>query len=192
MPKKYSTPGAAAAARWRAAHPEKNKAVNKASADKHREKRRAHSRAYGKTHRKELREKDTQRRAKKGPEFRERKAALARAWSAANKERKAATDAAYRKSHPDEVHARRQKRRARIKRSPVNDFTAAQWQQVKQTFKHCCSYCGKKTRPLTMDHITPLSHGGAHTLSNIVPACVHCNSVKRSGPPLKPVQPLLL
>ena len=44
---------------------------------------------------------------------------------------------------------------------------------------------------LTMDHITPISKGGAHTASNIVPACQSCNSKKNNRAPLKPVQPIL-
>ena len=45
---------------------------------------------------------------------------------------------------------------------------------------------------LEMDHITPLSKGGDHTASNIVPCCRSCNAKKGTGPVLKPVQPMLL
>ena len=30
-----------------------------------------------------------------------------------------------------------------------------------------------------MDHALPLSRGGAHTATNVVPACTACNSRKR-------------
>lgn len=32
------------------------------------------------------------------------------------------------------------------------------------------------------DHVIPLSKGGHHTASNVVPACGPCNSVKSDGP----------
>jgi 5-methylcytosine-specific restriction endonuclease McrA len=59
-------------------------------------------------------------------------------------------------------------------------------------YGHCCVYCGRKMQRLTQDHITPLSRGGNHTKSNIVPACRSCNSKKGTGEPLVPVQPMLL
>jgi 5-methylcytosine-specific restriction endonuclease McrA len=30
----------------------------------------------------------------------------------------------------------------------------------------------------TLDHVFPLAHGGAHTLGNLVAACVRCNRLK--------------
>jgi 5-methylcytosine-specific restriction endonuclease McrA len=43
--------------------------------------------------------------------------------------------------------------------------------------KGCCFYC-KRKRPLTMDHVVPLSRGGAHAAYNIVAACHSCNASK--------------
>lgn len=40
-----------------------------------------------------------------------------------------------------------------------------------------CHYC-HEFKPLTMDHVIPVSKGGPHTASNIVPACQPCNSRK--------------
>jgi 5-methylcytosine-specific restriction endonuclease McrA len=82
--------------------------------------------------------------------------------------------------------------RARKKAAPINDLTAAQWQAIKAHYGHRCVYCGTKSQRLTQDHLTPLSKEGAHTLSNVVPACRSCNSRKFTGPVLKPVQPLLI
>lgn len=48
-----------------------------------------------------------------------------------------------------------------------------------------CHWCGKRLtmRPnargaLTVDHLIPLSRGGTHKRSNLVPACRDCNQQK--------------
>ena len=78
-------------------------------------------------------------------------------------------------------------------KQPLNDFTPAQWVEIQASWNHRCAYCGKRAKGrLEMDHITPFRKGGSHTASNIVPACRSCNAKKQIGPPLKPVQPVLL
>lgn len=50
-------------------------------------------------------------------------------------------------------------------------------------FGHACAYCGKpdhRADELELEHVIPISMGGAHHLSNIVPACSQCNQSKRS------------
>lgn len=88
--------------------------------------------------------------------------------------------------------AKDQRRRAAKRGAERNDFTAAQWLAMKKHYDYRCVYCQKKTIALTQDHLTPLSKGGSHTASNIVPACHSCNSRKHTGDVLCPVQPLLL
>lgn len=84
-------------------------------------------------------------------------------------------------------------RRANPPKAAIADFTPAQWASLQAAFHHCCAYCGIDAKgELTQDHITPLSKGGNHTLSNIVPACQSCNSKKWTGEPLMPIQPLLI
>lgn len=98
----------------------------------------------------------------------------------------------WRQNNPDKVRAQTSRRYARRSGAIRTDLTPSQWNIIKESFHHCCAYCGKRCKRLTQDHITPLSKGGNHTLSNIVPACRSCNSKKYTGPPLVPVQPLLL
>lgn len=83
-------------------------------------------------------------------------------------------------------------RRESIENAPINDLTPEQWAMIVNHYGHRCVYCGRKMKRLSQDHIIPLSQGGSHTLSNVVPACRSCNSKKHAGPPLVPVQPLLL
>lgn len=82
------------------------------------------------------------------------------------------------------------KRRARVA-EVRNDLTFEQWQMIKAAYRFCCAYCGKR-RPLTQDHIIPVSKGGEHTAENIVPACQSCNARKWANPPQVAYQPHLL
>lgn len=43
-----------------------------------------------------------------------------------------------------------------------------------------CQYCGKPTEDYQLEHIVPLSKGGANTLSNITVACPSCNQSKNN------------
>lgn len=72
------------------------------------------------------------------------------------------------------------KRRARIagQMGMVATLTAAEWEAIKQASGGACHYCGRTDRPLTQDHVLPLSRGGLHVKENIVPACGSCNSRK--------------
>lgn len=131
------------------------------------------------------------------------------AWYVAHAETQRAAKRAYYQDNP-EILARRKKtqhrwmienlermrehnqtRRSFLKGAPVVDFTRKQWEYLKIMYKQCCAYCGKKQKSLTQDHIIPLSKGGSHTMSNIVPACRSCNSKKRTGPPLTQLQTIL-
>jgi 5-methylcytosine-specific restriction endonuclease McrA len=118
--------------------------------------------------------------------------ALRKAQRIKHRDQRAAYNKQWRQNHRDKTRAMSRRRYARRRGVLLSDLTAAQWEIIKATFHFCCAYCHKKSQHLSQDHITPLSKGGNHTLWNIVPACRICNSVKRVGPPLKPVQPLLL
>lgn len=123
----------------------------------------------------------------------ERLNAKSRAHYAANPEPAKIYQRKHRAINPEAVRANRRKRRAREAAVAINDFTAAQWIAMQIAYDHRCSYCNKRCKgKLSQDHVTPLSKGGNHTLSNIVPACKSCNSRKHAGPVLSPVQPLLL
>jgi 5-methylcytosine-specific restriction endonuclease McrA len=51
--------------------------------------------------------------------------------------------------------------------------------------KFSCQYCGNRftTDELTFDHVIPRSAGGQTVWSNILTACVECNSKKRDSMP---------
>lgn len=53
-----------------------------------------------------------------------------------------------------------------------------------------CQYCGEKhaTEDLTFDHVIPQSQGGPTNWTNIVSACVPCNSRKADRRDMKPLR----
>lgn len=153
------------------------------------EKFRERCRRYQNKHREELNAKKRAREAKNREAVNEKQ----RAWNHTHWDRVVTSARKYYMEHRAEHAANGAAYRARRSNAPINDFTAAQWREMQAVFDHRCAYCGKRAKGhLTKDHITPLIQGGSHTLSNIVPACSSCNSKKKTGPPLCPVQPLLL
>lgn len=46
-------------------------------------------------------------------------------------------------------------------------------------FGNCCAYCGV-SGDMQIEHVVPISQGGAHDAKNIVPACLPCNYSKRA------------
>lgn len=82
------------------------------------------------------------------------------------------------------------KRRAKLA-EVENTLTKEQWQAVLDHFHHQCVYCSSEDS-IEMDHVIPISKGGAHVIHNVVPACRRCNAGKNNGPPPFPVQPLLI
>lgn len=117
-----------------------------------------------------------------------------RAWLAANPERYAEYK---RKQHeayvptvrkpgkgrdPEKLHAAKKRRKALERGAPLSDLTAAQWAAIKEAYDLRCAYCGERVEVLTQDHVLALSKGGAHTATNIVPACKSCNSRKNDRP----------
>ena len=176
-------------AAYRMANPDKIRAAKKADALAHPEKGRARSTRYRTTHPDRIKvNQETYRVAHPERVLKQNREKTAR----------------YRMAHPDKIRAYflahpeihvaiEARRRAQKKRSSLNDFTAAQWKEIQAAYNHRCVYCGKRAKgPLTIDHITPLTKGGRHTASNIVPACRQCNAKKYTGAPLCQVQPLLL
>lgn len=138
-----------------------------------------------------------------GNAHREQIAANGAAWYAANRkkvarshadnrEHLAAYQVAYRKADPVRHQSTQAARRALKLGAPVCDLTRKQWDAIKAAFEQRCVYCGQQPGSLTQDHLIPLTRGGSHTASNVVPACRPCNSRKHDGPPPVPVQPLLL
>ena len=78
-------------------------------------------------------------------------------------------------THPDGISRGTRANRANV---DIIDLTNLQWSELVAEFDHRCVFCGKYCRNPTQDHLLPLSRGGNHTKTNVVPACGACNSRK--------------
>jgi 5-methylcytosine-specific restriction endonuclease McrA len=58
-------------------------------------------------------------------------------------------------------------------------FTKAEWLALCAAYGHRCLCCGTTER-LSIDHVIPLSKGGANTIDNLQPLCLPCNQAKGS------------
>ena len=84
----------------------------------------------------------------------------------------------YRKEHPEVKRLSEQKRRAR-KRGKEGDITADHIMGLLSLQECQCIYCGRLIKTnYTIDHVTPLSRGGEHDISNLQLLCKSCNSKK--------------
>ncbi len=75
--------------------------------------------------------------------------------------------------------AKTNRHRAR-KRGNGGSYTAKQWQDLKAQYGNKCLCCGtpEGERPLTIDHVIPVSLGGPNNIGNAQPLCQICNSAK--------------
>lgn len=100
-----------------------------------------------------------------------------RARYLSERERRIAYAKQYAKDNPDVGQRAKRKRKALLSAAGAFEVTAKDWRRAKQRTAGRCFYCGE-ARPLTMDHIIPVSRGGRHSIGNIAPACASCNASK--------------
>lgn len=79
----------------------------------------------------------------------------------------------YRRMAPDKRHTLTHKRRAEAYGVEHSEYSR---KAILERWGHACAYCGRFATHL--DHVRPLSKGGADKESNIVPACAPCNLSK--------------
>lgn len=81
-----------------------------------------------------------------------------------------------RKRHYDHV------RRSRLHASQLLNASPSMVAHRFNQFGYACAYCGSD-QTLHIEHFIPISKGGAHVLSNILPACHRCNYSKSAHDP---------
>ncbi len=82
----------------------------------------------------------------------------------------------WKKKNPKHMSHLKARRYAREK-GAVGSHTFEEWKELKKQYKYKCANCSIE-KPLTKDHIIPLSEGGTDFISNIQPLCRSCNSKK--------------
>ncbi|MFH1540817.1 MAG: HNH endonuclease [Elusimicrobiota bacterium] len=65
---------------------------------------------------------------------------------------------------------------------------------IYEHYKYKCCYCGKNkiTSDLNLEHIIPVSRGGATDWSNVVISCIRCNLKKAARTPMEAGMKLLV
>lgn len=103
-------------------------------------------------------------------------------WAADNQDRlaKNSRKAYYRNVEASRLKGRiaQQRRRALVRTTQVEQITLEIWDSILKFWHGLCAYCLQPSTNLTMEHIIPLSRGGCHVVSNLVPACRRCNLSK--------------
>lgn len=86
------------------------------------------------------------------------------------------SSAAWRRNNPEHKRTLTRQRRAKI-REAEGSISTEEWGSILKLYGPSCLCCGE-IKPLTMDHIVPISCGGSHTSDNVQPLCLTCNSSK--------------
>jgi 5-methylcytosine-specific restriction endonuclease McrA len=80
---------------------------------------------------------------------------------------------------------RTQRRQSRKNLQRVGTVSAADWDAILRIWDHSCAYCGQRLEVnefgnviVDVEHVVPLSRGGAHSVGNLVPSCEPCNQRK--------------
>lgn len=118
------------------------------------------------------------------------KAAKSAAYANATPERRAAAvkrAEAWNARQPEYRREVIRRRRARIRSATVVPFTMAQLDARMSMFGHRCWMCGGPFEQV--DHVKPVSKGGAHMLCNLRPACAACNLAKNGRWPFHHATP---
>jgi 5-methylcytosine-specific restriction endonuclease McrA len=115
----------------------------------------------------------------------EKKSQYNKRWNEANKEKKSQCNREYRQTEKGKLVTRLSQHNRRYRKqyntNPGDRLTTNQIEYLTEIYTHC-AYCGKE---LTSDnthieHIQPLSKGGAHSIDNVVLACKDCNLRKNA------------
>lgn len=88
---------------------------------------------------------------------------------------------AWTKAHPETRQHGAARRRA-SRAGAAGSHTLAEWREKCALLGNVCFYCGEE-KPLRRDHKIPLTRGGTHDITNVVPACRSCNAAKRDRTP---------
>lgn len=89
------------------------------------------------------------------------------------------TDPEYRKRKNIQTAEKNRRRYAVLNGAPNEHHTEQEWQELCEKYDHRCLRCGLQ-KPLTRDHVVPVTLKGSDAISNIQPLCRECNSIKNN------------
>ena len=93
-----------------------------------------------------------------------------------NKHKKNNNELSWAKQNPE---ANREKTARREAQKRANQSFVILSKDLKKLYDSVCTYCGISGE-IQADHVVPISRGGVHGISNLVPACRTCNQSKGS------------
>ncbi|HEX2866540.1 MAG TPA: HNH endonuclease signature motif containing protein [Ignavibacteriales bacterium] len=105
-----------------------------------------------------------------------------KAWRTENKDKVMANAKKWRVENKDkirEIWKRATRKRLNILKNINSELTQEQWEETLSYFSGKCAYCGNNSQ-IEKDHLIPITKGGQHVKSNVVPACKSCNSSKHN------------
>lgn len=86
----------------------------------------------------------------------------------------------WQKANPEKVRSyKKNSKHKRRTATLTGHVSVTEWLQLCAENNQTCLRC-KEVKPLTMDHVIPLSKGGLHSIENIQPLCGSCNSIKHT------------
>ncbi len=160
--------------RRREANPEKYREIQRRHVEKNREEINARGRADYLINR-DKRIEAVRRSREKHPEAQKE---YGRAYAAANAEKRREYNKLYDQQNPEKRRERERRRRAK-KRGAIGSHTAAEVTQMYFDQNGLCAYCEVDLNEYYhVDHMIPLSRGGADSADNLALACQPCNQHK--------------
>jgi 5-methylcytosine-specific restriction endonuclease McrA len=105
---------------------------------------------------------------------RKNRAARVRKWYAAHPEKGRTAAANWKKANRGRATAYENARRARKKQAGIYLILP---KEIERILSSNCKHCGTRDN-ISIDHIIPLARGGRHSVGNLQPLCINCNSSK--------------
>lgn len=184
MPYKAKEKNQAYSRAYYVTHLEQEKARHRAWRQVHRQETKAYDHAYRQAHLEEKNAYELAHREERNAyhrahylTHREKRGAQQRAYNLAHREERKTYKQVYDQAHPEEAIAHSHKRRA-LKRGVSHQPYKAE--EIFQRDRGICGLCHKKVAKAdrSIDHILPISMGGADAPYNVQLAHLRCNSGK--------------
>lgn len=102
--------------------------------------------------------------------------AVKNAWREANVEKIKAIQRTHRLNNLEKFAEKQHIRRAKMRLNGVYQVSA---KELVKLYSSPCIACGT-TEQVTIDHIIPIARGGRHSIGNLQPLCLTCNSSKNA------------